>query len=51
MSKCFREVATRVECKPKTFRNVKENFDEVSSSCDQSIVIQTDPTKIVVSYK
>ena len=44
-----REVATSVECKTKT--DVKENFDEVSSSCDQLIVIQTDSTKIVVSYK
>ena len=44
-----REVATSVECKTKT--DVKENFEEVSSSCDQSVVIQTDSTKIVVSYK
>ena len=45
----LREVATSVECKTKA--DVQENFDEVSSNCDQSIVIQTDSTKIVVSYK
>ena len=44
-----REVATSAECKTKT--DVKENFNEVSSGCDQLIVIQTDSTKIVVSYK
>jgi integrase len=43
------EVGTRVECKTKT--DVKPNFDKVVSSCDQSIFINTDCTKIVVSYK
>jgi hypothetical protein len=43
------EVGTSVECKTKT--DVKPNFDKVVSSCDQSIVINTDCTKIVVSYK
>ena len=43
------EVGTSVECKTKT--DVKPNFDKVVSSSDQSIVINTDCTKIVVSYK
>ena len=43
------EVGTSVECKTKT--DVKPNFDKVVSSCDQSIVINTDCTKIVVLYK
>ena len=46
----FRVRLQRVQnVKPKT--DVKENFNEVSSGCDQLIVIQTDSTKIVVSYK
>ena len=44
-----REVATSAECKTKT--DVKENFNKVKSGSDQLIVIQTDSTKIVVSYK
>ena len=44
-----RQVATSVECKTRT--DVKQDFDKVASGCDQSIVINTDCTKIVVSYK
>ncbi len=43
------QVATSVDCKTKT--DMKEDFDKVASRCDQSIVINTDCTKIVVSYK
>ncbi len=39
----------RLYCKTKT--DMKEDFDKVASRCDQSIVINTDCTKLVVSYK
>ena len=43
------QVATSVDCKTET--DMKEDFDKVASRCDQSTVINTDCTKIVVSYK
>ena len=43
------EVGTSVECE--TQEDVKERFDRLQSNCDQSIVVNTDSTKIVISYK